>query len=635
VAKYRIGWDVETHPVIPGLLTPRLVCLTWATDTKKEILDRDGAIDFLRRALQDPEVELIAHRGVYDLAVCANEDPRLLPLIFAKIEAGQILDTMVRQQLIDIATGDFQYFTHEDKRVKNHHSLAQYMKRYFNRDIVKGKASWQLRFGELDGVPLSRWPEGAITYAMEDAVFAREIGDEQDALCGGPIPTENLQIRAFWSLHLMGCWGLRTHKERVIKARDQWVDERNDLERKLKQAGVMRLDGTRDVNLIRSMVKDAYEKMNKPVPYTESGKNICTDKEALADSNEPTLQMISKYVGVEKNLSTYLPVLMAASETPFNPSWHVLVRSGRTSCGGGEEDGEGVGQVQNLPRGGPIRACYIPREGYYYASTDLDTAELRSLGEVCTVLGFNSVLAEELNNGLDPHKSFAADLMSLTYEQFERAYKDGDKEAKNARQFAKIWNFGAPGFLGVDGLVSYAKGYGVILEKAQARRINNNWRRHYREMNRYFAHTKSVVARSSKAIHPITGFVRGDLTVTALSNHWFQHLTACAAKEALYEITKESYTGKSSDGKYDGSRTNRSPLFNSRPCSFVHDEVLSETPKLRAHDAAYRQAELMVVGANAYIKHVKNSCSPALMTAMYKDAKETFDENGKLIPWEP
>ena len=172
-------------------------------------------------------------------------------------------------------------------------------------------------------------------------------------------------------------------------------------------------------------------------------------------------------------------------------------------------------------------------------------------------------------------------------------------------------------------LVEYAKGFGVALSLDKARELYSHWVNHYHEMKDFFRHNKSLTSFGGTTTlrHPLTGFVRGGQTYTMLSNFWFQNLTACLAKDALYEVTKEAYLNKTS------------PLYGSRCVGFLHDEILMEQPIDRAHEAAHRQTEIMLSSAKKYLKKIKVKASPALMTYWTKEAKEKFDERGRLIPW--
>ena len=350
-------------------------------------------------------------------------------------------------------------------------------------------------------------------------------------------------------------------------------------------------------------------------------------------TNDPLLKLISDHVHTDKLIGTYLPPLVAASTLPFNPSYKVLVTSGRTSCGSGGENSS-TGNVQTQPREGDIRACWEARPGTLYCSTDYAGAELRSWAEVCLkLLGF-SVLSEELKQGLDPNLAFAATRMGLPYDEALRRKEAGDKEVKNARQRAKIAMYGLGGGLGAERFVEYARGYDTILTLEESQEIIRDWKDHYAESRPYFKHISNLTGRGSGTIvHPITGFVRGDCTYTAGANHMFQHLTSMYSKNATYEVVKESWIGASSDGEFDGDKK-KSPLFGARPVIFSHDEIISELPIAIAHEAGYRQALLMTREADKLVPSVPNPVEPALMKNWYKDAATKLS-NGRLVEWIP
>jgi DNA polymerase I-like protein with 3'-5' exonuclease and polymerase domains len=115
---------------------------------------------------------------------------------------------------------------------------------------------------------------------------------------------------------------------------------------------------------------------------------------------------------------------------------------------------------------------------------------------------------------------------------------------------------------------------------------------------------------------------------TVASNSFFQGLAADCAKDAGYEITREMFTGRDRQGR-------RSPLEGSRIVNFVHDEFICEHPNDLAHEAAYRVADLMMEAGRRWMPDVPPSVEPALMRCWIKSAEARFDENKRLIPYEP
>jgi hypothetical protein len=142
-------------------------------------------------------------------------------------------------------------------------------------------------------------------------------------------------------------------------------------------------------------------------------------------------------------------------------------------------------------------------------------------------------------------------------------------------------------------------------------------------MHRYFAWINQAVGLGEAVLrHPITGFVRGDVGYTDGCNHLFQHLAAQGAKRALYRAAKEAYAEPDS------------AFFGSRPVVFVHDEIIAEVPEGRAAAASSRLAQIMCEEMALLIPDVKITASPTLMRYWTKDAVETYDTDGTLVPWE-
>ena len=119
-----------------------------------------------------------------------------------------------------------------------------------------------------------------------------------------------------------------------------------------------------------------------------------------------------------------------------------------------------------------------------------------------------------------------------------------------------------------------------------------------------------------------TGYMRGGLGFTDMSNTSFQHLAAMGAKHALWNVTKEMYTDI------------KSLLYGGKILIFLHDELFMELPEETASDAGFRVEKVMVDSMREFIPDVKIKAPPALMRRWYKGA-DTVIVDDKLIPWEP
>lgn len=287
--------------------------------------------------------------------------------------------------------------------------------------------------------------------------------------------------------------------------------------------------------------------------------------------------------------------------------------------------------MQNPPRKGGVRACFLPRDGWVFVSCDFDTIEMRALAQVCFELFGYSSLREALNAGMDPHVALAADILGVAYDDAMRRYLDGDPEIEDARQAAKPGNFGFPGGMGWRAFMHYAlTSYDVEVPPELAQKLHKAFRERWVEMQDYFAYCASMVGehRCERVIFPMSEQVRGKVGYTQICNGWFQHRAAKGAKDALYEVSRECYTGFTRDGR-------PSPLAGSRPVIFMHDEIITEIPyrgrEQQASDAADRVGEIMRDRMRRWIKDVEIKAGPVMMRRWYKGAKAVRID-GRLVP---
>lgn len=373
-----IGFDTETALIKPGLKAPPMTCLSYADDTTGlgDVVDRHRGRELLRGWLTDPEVKLIAHNAAYDVAVTSAEFPELLPLWFAAYEAGRVEDTLIREQLIDIAEGHFLWEIDPltDEVTKR--------KRYALGALIPGldKDTWRLGYGPLRDVPLSQWEPGAFMYALEDAVACLVLYKKQQARYG-PVANSEAQARASLALHLMSTWGMRTDPMLVAQLERDLEQEIQAFRAELVETGLLRIDHSRDMARIRERLSQS----GVTLTYTPTGR-ISTSSDSLKDTHDPALEQLVEYAELLKLQTTYLPALKQGLEWPINANFNTLVNSGRTSCSSPN--------LQNLPRGKKgkdgkwighahlVREAFIPRPGMLFSFCDYDSLEVRTFGQV-------------------------------------------------------------------------------------------------------------------------------------------------------------------------------------------------------------------------------------------------------------
>ena len=639
MSKFKFSFDTETYLIRDGMIAPKMVCASWAHTDKSGLELRQDAMPKLVSLIRDnavPEWQvpakavIIGHNLPYDLGVIAAEDPSVLWAIFDRYERGMFQCTMARQKLIDAANGHLKFYEDEDedededtgKKHKNNHTLEKCAYRLLNREMpLKNhpSRSWRLRYSELDNVPISEWPEDAAVYAREDAEVTRDVYAAQEEIVGSDeIPWSTETHQAAWALHLMSMWGVRTDAEATEKLGHQLREDMERYTHALKDTGLVRPVGSKNMKVIMERITDGYRKQGLGEPPRTEGGSVATGGKILLASGDPDLKVLASRNKTQKLLTTYLPILQRGAIYPINSHYDFLKETGRTGCA--------KPNLQNPPRKGGVRECFIPRNGFVFVSADYDTSELRSLAQVCLDLLGHSSLADALNQGLDPHLDLAAQCLGLAYEEALARYTAGDVEIEEWRQLCKIANFGFPGGMSAGTFVEYAAGYDKVIDLGTSETLQRNWKKRWPEMIHYFRYVSNLCGRGNadEVVHPRTGYLRGDVRYTATCNGFFQHYTAAGAKRALWRVTKECYV------KYD------SPLYGSRPVMFLHDEIIMETPDERdyASRAADRLAEVMRSAMAEIVPDVKIRAKPVMMRRWYKGANP-IRKDGFLVPSKP
>lgn len=645
-----VAFDTETWLIQPGRLAPPLVCLTWHDGVSGGILLRDAGLDWLQAQLTDGDVRLVGANVAYDCGVAAQARPALLPQIFCAYEAGRIVDVQIFEHLRKLRKGwlDRDPRTGKPPAFALDALVAEYLAEH-----VEGKHGadvWRYRYHELDGVPLAAWPAEAREYALEDARYTYRVWQAQQNKQSSPDLVRQC-CHAFW-LHLASAWGLRTDPAAVSALAEDLQGQVEGTFDRLEPLGLIKRAKTggrsKDMAAIKARIERA---LGGKTPRTATGA-VSTSEETLRVAEDEALTLLADAAGAGKLVSTYLPVLERGASAPINPRYDVLKASGRTSSWDPN--------VQNLPRHGGVRTCFVPRAGRIYIDADYHIAELCGLAQVlCDLYGAqSSAMAAALREGKELHLLLAGEILGLDYAETERRYRAKDPEVKEARQLAKAGNFGFPGGLGARNFVRFAKAtYGVILcsggSQAQqqhnqerddeglcvacieaGKHLKERWLTRFPEMRDYFRDMGRLVERAGGGaeIEQLRSLrVRGGVGYCDGCNTYFQGIVADGAKAAGWLIAKEAYADPTS------------PLYRAqaRTVAFVHDEFLLEAiddlhlgADSVCRAAAARVSALMVQGMQVFCPDVPIRADAHLMRRWYKDAEPVYVD-GLLMPWEP
>jgi DNA polymerase family A len=589
--------------------------MSLASDGWEELV---AGADLPRVAAQRLDHPMVLHNAAFDMACLAAEWPELLPDIFRAYDEDRIEDSMIRAKLLDVAKGHYRGWFHKEKISYGlgdpERGGIGLVRRCFGEKL--DKTSYRLDYHKLDGVPLSEWPRGAVEYALDDARWTLRLWELQEEY-KDLLEDQHRQARAAFWLRLMSCWGLVTDPAAVDAFERLKTGERDSLARTLAEHGLVELqrDGSwkRCLAPARLRLATAFADQGRPAPLTEKGA-IALDDASCRNSGNALMVAYADFSSAVKSLSTDLPLLRSGTEHPIHARFEELLETGRTSSSP---------NVQNPPREGGVRECFVPRPGFVFASADYSMLELRTVAQVLYSRFGRSALRDALNAGRDPHTEVACRILGIPYDEGARLHEQEEHDFENTRAVGKVCNFGFPGGLGPTRLVHFAKlSYGVDLTEGQARGLKAKWLEQWPEFRHYFAWIAGEVERLEPRVRQLfSNRWRGGVTFTEACNGFFQGLGADAAKAAGWVIAKACYLRGSC-------------LFGSRIVNFVHDEFLLEVPEEIGSACAEELARLMQEGAQPWTPDVAMVVGkPKLARRWSKDAK-AVRKDGRLVPWE-
>lgn len=185
--------DTETYLIGPGAVVPKLVCASFIEDGESKLLstaDPELEQEFDRLFTAGNGIIVVFHNASFDVPVIYRAFPKLQSKIWAKIEAEEITDTMLREQLLNLAThGKLDMFTAPDGSNKRLlYGLDALVMNYTGVDISESKSgddSVRKNFALLDGLPAGKYPANAREYALDDVEWTNQVFYRQETRSGG------------------------------------------------------------------------------------------------------------------------------------------------------------------------------------------------------------------------------------------------------------------------------------------------------------------------------------------------------------------------------------------------------------------------------------------------------------------
>ena len=672
-----LPFDYETFLIQAGRTAPPLVCMSYVPLTQQQTyapqllhanFERTNIESLLHTALVDKRALLVGANVSFDLLVTMSDFPELIPAVFDALDQDRVVCVQLAQQLLDIATDQFEgRHLPDGSWVKHKYSLADLARRHFNIDMDKD--TWRLKYGTLFNTPTERWDPGAVDYSVGDSIITGAVLQSQldPESLGTPgaamraymhraerLPPEAIlpdifrQTRAQVWLALMVARGFRVDPMMLGLVRQLVEREREQVAARLRDAGLIRTDGSRDLKAAAARMQVAS--IARGVDFKQTAKGaVALDEEACLDSGDPILADYASYTSLTTILSKDIGALEEPAKLglPIQSRFEVLRETGRTSSSGSGKSPAGTYgyQLQNprrklgikrLEKLDPkiddkigVRQTFVARPGFVLSSNDYSMMEACSWCQASIAVGRPIVrMIEALNAKKDVHLALAARWLGTDYADV--AARKKTPEVKEARQRCKPGTFGFMGGMGWRTFIEYAKNnYQVVFPPWEAQKIRKAWYAEWQPEPWFDFITKLVgEADLGEVIHVGSLRRRAWVPYTVASNSFVQGLAADCAKDAGYEITREMFLARDRHGR-------RSPLEGSRVVNFVHDEFLCEHPVDLAHEAAHRVAEIMMEAGRRWMPDVPPSVEPALMRCWIKSAEARYDENQRLIPYEP
>lgn len=506
LADSRIPLDTETE-VIEAHQIPRLALASSCDGDTGLIIHPNRVLEFMR---VHKHKKFVFQNLAFDFWVlhkhflAHDNSVEGVGLLWQLLDQNSFHDTMVLDQLLRIAEGE-----------KNcqRRALDVLCSQYLGQPLVDKSDPYRMKYGEIIGKSFDDVDPGFFEYASRDAVAtirlycailerikeffsSRNIKPDLACITRYGVLTEQIQNKASVTLTQIGRNGIKVDEDRLKAIRSSLEAEVNFLFEDLatqhpslypkKKSGeykrtpsgsVSRSNKALDQILLAEIVK--IEQMTgKSVAIPRNGKRISYMRE-LWEGFAKHSDFVKKWLSLDemKKLIGFTS-FNTDDEGRVHANFNPLVATGRTSCSSPN--------LQNLPRVGGFRECFVPSEGNAFVIVDYAYIELITLAATCEKrLGF-SQMGEVVRNGVDPHVSTAALFSGLTEDEFLNLKETDSAHFKEERQKAKAVNFGIPGGMGINSLVAHSKRqYGVDLSPDEMKELKQKFLAKYQELSIY------------------------------------------------------------------------------------------------------------------------------------------------------
>lgn len=319
--KYKIiGFDTETHLITEDVPIPPMVCITFSEPPYIYGGTFESKLEGARKLVSylcDDNVIIVGHNVFYDISVIIKffcdinkeNELDLFKFFWEKIRTGRIRDTEVTSKLVSIQKDWLRFDPKFGGPAK--FSLADQVKRHLDIQMT-GKDeedAWRKRYSELDGIPMSKWPQDAIDYPINDAKLTKNLYAHL-LLKFQTSPDEVFQTESAWVLHRMSVWGIATDAE-LAKLLDKKITPIiKACQKELIKDGLIRPP---EYTVCRDALKNAiFEELGEQAPLTAGGEISLSSKVFDSCKNKTILD----YVNNKDKISSVRKMSNDIEETP-------------------------------------------------------------------------------------------------------------------------------------------------------------------------------------------------------------------------------------------------------------------------------------------------------------------------------
>lgn len=321
-----------------------------------------------------------------------------------------------------------------------------------------------------------QFTQAQLDYLRQDVECTRAVTKWQDKHWP-VIPDLERQTRWSRDVFTMGRRGLHIDQERLNALLAEGQKQEAQLRQALKDVGIIQPRGPKKDPWRKSAVDEAtVQALLKAAGVTdltegtqleedEEDQLLVSDRITLVRSGDPRLKLLAdfKTKGKQNGLVKAYQTAGGVVRARYNS----LVSTGRMSCS--------APNVQQVPKRGGLRECWVPSPGNVFVEGDYAMLELYTFSDTCYRWGIHSRLRDLLNEGQDVHSYVASNPAIAT------------------RELAKDFNYGGLGGMGAETMQeSIEKKRGVLVPIEQIQRAQQAWKEMLPEIAEYWAYNTRI-----------------------------------------------------------------------------------------------------------------------------------------------